>query len=29
MLDPMPISRTGYNRLREERDRLQKEDCRR
>jgi transcription elongation factor GreA len=26
MLDPMPISRTGYNRLKEELDRLQKEE---
>lgn len=26
MLDPLPISRTGYNRLKEELERLQKED---
>ena len=26
MLDPMPISRTGYNRLKEELERLQKEE---
>jgi transcription elongation factor GreA len=26
MLDPVPISRTGYNRLKEERDRLQTEE---
>ncbi|MBM4027937.1 MAG: transcription elongation factor GreA [Planctomycetes bacterium] len=26
MLDPVPISRTGYNRLKEELERLQKED---
>ena len=26
MLDPVPISRTGYNRLKEELERLQKEE---